>query len=234
MERLIESRASVINTSSVANRAYGRIDLANLNGQKRYSPVTAYGNAKLAQILFTRELHHRYADRGLASAAFHPGNIATSFSTEAGAASVSSTRPGSDGASSRPRTKAPTRSSGSQTLKPEPTTHPASTSYGVASAEPTARPTTSTRATSGRRRALSFTPDRGGWESAAHVRGADLITRRPLWAGIFRASTQVVGHIRSGAETPSRPRPLRSTCPVASFSTDACGARSRSGHRRAE
>ena len=64
MERLIESRASVINTSSVANRAYGRIDLANLNGQKRYSPVTAYGNAKLAQILFTRELHHRYADRG--------------------------------------------------------------------------------------------------------------------------------------------------------------------------
>ncbi len=85
MERLIESRASVINTSSVANRAYGRIDLANLNGQKRYNPVTAYGNAKLAQILFTKELHHRYADRGLASAAFHPGNIATSFSTQAGA-----------------------------------------------------------------------------------------------------------------------------------------------------
>ena len=81
MERLIESRASVINTSSVANRAYGRIDLANLNGQKRYNPVTAYGNAKLAQILFTKELHHRYADRGLASAAFHPGNIATSVST---------------------------------------------------------------------------------------------------------------------------------------------------------
>ena len=85
MERLIESRASVISTSSVANRVYGRIDLENLNSQKRYNPVTAYGNAKLAQILFTRELHRRYADRGLGSVAFHPGNIATSFSTEAGA-----------------------------------------------------------------------------------------------------------------------------------------------------
>lgn len=80
MDRLIESRASVINTSSAANR-FGRLNLDDLGNARKYSPNKAYGDAKLANILFTRELHRRYSGRGLVTAAFHPGVVATSFST---------------------------------------------------------------------------------------------------------------------------------------------------------
>jgi NAD(P)-dependent dehydrogenase (short-subunit alcohol dehydrogenase family) len=80
MDRLIESRATVINTSSAANR-FGRLNLDDLGNERKYSPNKAYGDAKLANILFTRELHRRYSGRGIVTAAFHPGVVATSFST---------------------------------------------------------------------------------------------------------------------------------------------------------
>ena len=83
LDRLIESKATVISTSSSGNRL-GRIDLANLDSEKRYRGVRAYNNAKLAQILFTRELDRRYRPQGLASAAFNPGNIASSFAQQPG------------------------------------------------------------------------------------------------------------------------------------------------------
>jgi NAD(P)-dependent dehydrogenase (short-subunit alcohol dehydrogenase family) len=79
-DRLLESHARVINTASVANSVYARFDIDDLDGTTKYSPNRAYGNAKLANILFTRQLHHRYHEQGLATAAFHPGVVATSFS----------------------------------------------------------------------------------------------------------------------------------------------------------
>jgi NAD(P)-dependent dehydrogenase (short-subunit alcohol dehydrogenase family) len=83
LDRLIDSGATVINTSSSGNRL-GRVDLDNLDSEKRYSGVNAYNNAKLAQILFTRELDRRYRSRGLASVAFNPGNIASNFAQQPG------------------------------------------------------------------------------------------------------------------------------------------------------
>ncbi|ANP72381.1 SDR family NAD(P)-dependent oxidoreductase [Cryobacterium arcticum] len=80
MDRLLASRAAVINTSSAANR-FGRINLDDLDNERKYSANKAYGDAKLANILFTRELHRRYNALGLVTAAFHPGVVATSFST---------------------------------------------------------------------------------------------------------------------------------------------------------
>jgi NAD(P)-dependent dehydrogenase (short-subunit alcohol dehydrogenase family) len=80
-ERLVASEASVITTASVANRLYGDIDIDDLHNEKRYSPNKAYGDSKLANILFTRELHRRFGDRGLTAAAFHPGLVATSFAS---------------------------------------------------------------------------------------------------------------------------------------------------------
>jgi NAD(P)-dependent dehydrogenase (short-subunit alcohol dehydrogenase family) len=85
MDRLIASRATVINTSSAANR-FGRLNLDDLGNERKYSPNKAYGDAKLANILFTRELHRRYSGRGIVTAAFHPGIVATSFS--AGSTSI--------------------------------------------------------------------------------------------------------------------------------------------------
>ena len=63
LDRLLDSQATVVNTSSLANRLYGRVDLNDLNAERFYSPNRAYGNAKLQQILFTRELQKRYGSR---------------------------------------------------------------------------------------------------------------------------------------------------------------------------
>jgi len=81
MERLIESTATVINTASVANVLFGKIDIDDLDLEKKYSPNLAYGNGKLANILFTQELDRRYAAAGISTAAFHPGVVKTGFAS---------------------------------------------------------------------------------------------------------------------------------------------------------
>jgi NAD(P)-dependent dehydrogenase (short-subunit alcohol dehydrogenase family) len=77
---LVASQARVINTSSVAHKLFGKLDIDDLDAAKRYSANRAYGNAKLANILFTKELHRRFGAQGLTTAAFHPGGVATNFS----------------------------------------------------------------------------------------------------------------------------------------------------------
>ena len=79
-EKLISSRATVINTSSLAARMWGKINLQDLNNDSHYRPRKAYGDSKLANILFTRELHRRFGDQGISAVAFHPGTVATNFS----------------------------------------------------------------------------------------------------------------------------------------------------------
>jgi len=75
-------RASVINTSSVANRLFGKIDLDDLNNDKKFSANKAYGDAKLANILHVRGLQARSHNQGISAVAFHPGNVATNFASD--------------------------------------------------------------------------------------------------------------------------------------------------------
>lgn len=82
MDRLTDSQATVVNTSSAANSLFARFDIDDLESRRSYTPNRAYGNAKLANILFTRELDDRYRTRGISTAAFHPGAVATSFAAE--------------------------------------------------------------------------------------------------------------------------------------------------------
>lgn len=79
LDTLLDSRALVVQTSSNAARLSARLDLDDLGNSRNYSPVRAYGNAKLELVLFTRELHTRYHERGLSAVAFHPGGVASSF-----------------------------------------------------------------------------------------------------------------------------------------------------------
>ncbi|MCR2809341.1 MULTISPECIES: SDR family NAD(P)-dependent oxidoreductase [unclassified Microbacterium] len=83
MDRLIESRACVIQTASEAARRFARFDVDDLQGDRRYSAGAAYGNAKLANILFTKELNRRYGHDGVSAVAFHPGVIASGFAAGA-------------------------------------------------------------------------------------------------------------------------------------------------------
>lgn len=75
---LLASNAKVIQTASLAARA-GHLDLDDLP-TARGSFGKTYGNSKLANIVFTRELDRRFGDQGLSSAAFHPGVVGSSFS----------------------------------------------------------------------------------------------------------------------------------------------------------
>ncbi len=82
LDKLLDSRAAVVNTSSIGARLFGSINLDDLNNWQGFTPNKAYGDAKLANVLFTKGLHEHFHDRGLSSVAFHPGNVATNFASD--------------------------------------------------------------------------------------------------------------------------------------------------------
>ncbi|KJL32081.1 SDR family NAD(P)-dependent oxidoreductase [Microbacterium oxydans] len=79
---LLASDAAVINTSSVGHRLFGHIDVDDLDNTKKYSANKAYGDAKLANVLFTKSLHTKFHADGLSSVAFHPGTVRTNFAAD--------------------------------------------------------------------------------------------------------------------------------------------------------
>lgn len=79
LPKLTKNHARIITTSSVAHKLFAKFDINDLNLEHDYSVNRAYGNAKLANILFTTELNRRFKRFGVMSTAFHPGNVATSF-----------------------------------------------------------------------------------------------------------------------------------------------------------
>jgi NAD(P)-dependent dehydrogenase (short-subunit alcohol dehydrogenase family) len=81
---LAQPGARVVNVSSTAHRT-GKIDFDNLDGKKSYSAIAFYGQSKLANLLFTRELQKRLKARGAdaLAAAAHPGWTATNLQDNA-------------------------------------------------------------------------------------------------------------------------------------------------------
>ncbi|WP_314428323.1 SDR family NAD(P)-dependent oxidoreductase [uncultured Microbacterium sp.] len=79
---LVGSGAAVINTSSVGHRLFGHLDVDDLDNSRKYSANKAYGDAKLANVLFTRSLHTKFHAAGLSSVAFHPGTVRTNFAAD--------------------------------------------------------------------------------------------------------------------------------------------------------
>jgi len=74
--------ARVVNVSSTAHR-FGRIRFDDLQSEQSYARWRAYGQSKLANLLFTYELARRAEKAGvdLASVAAHPGYAATNLQT---------------------------------------------------------------------------------------------------------------------------------------------------------
>lgn len=72
----------IVVTASLAHRL-GRLRFATFDApRKHWAAVFAYGQAKLANILFTRELARRLADTSVTVNCFHPGPVATGLWTE--------------------------------------------------------------------------------------------------------------------------------------------------------
>ncbi|MCS7060900.1 MAG: SDR family oxidoreductase [Anaerolineae bacterium] len=70
--------ARVVNVSSDAHRM-AKMDFDDIEGQRRYSGWRMYGQSKLANILFTRELARRLQGAPITANALHPGFVATRF-----------------------------------------------------------------------------------------------------------------------------------------------------------
>lgn len=81
-ERLWESHSQIINTSSIGNNM-GRLKLDDLNSEQSYRNFIVYGTTKLENILFTNEIHRQWSDKGITTASFHPGPVATQFGNQA-------------------------------------------------------------------------------------------------------------------------------------------------------
>lgn len=76
------SASRIVNVSSGAHRG-ARINFDDLQGEDRYSGMEAYGQSKLANVLFTYQLDHRLemADVGdrVSVNALHPGFVSTNL-----------------------------------------------------------------------------------------------------------------------------------------------------------
>jgi NAD(P)-dependent dehydrogenase (short-subunit alcohol dehydrogenase family) len=77
---LLEGAARVVTVSSLAHRQ-GRMTFDDLQSERSYQPWAAYGQSKLANLLFTMELQRRgdAAGADLVSVAAHPGVSATNL-----------------------------------------------------------------------------------------------------------------------------------------------------------
>jgi NAD(P)-dependent dehydrogenase (short-subunit alcohol dehydrogenase family) len=83
-EKLLASApARIVNTASDAHQG-AKIDFSDLQSEKNYSAMRAYGRSKLCNILFTRELARSLAGKGVTANCLHPGFVATRFGDEAG------------------------------------------------------------------------------------------------------------------------------------------------------
>ncbi|ACC42406.1 short chain dehydrogenase [Mycobacterium marinum M] len=84
LDVLVQSRATVVNTTSSSQRLLPKVTLAELESTAQRRPSVAYALTKLAIVLFTRELHRRYHAKGLSAATFHPGYVDSNFGEASG------------------------------------------------------------------------------------------------------------------------------------------------------
>ncbi|HKU48412.1 MAG TPA: SDR family oxidoreductase [Nitrososphaera sp.] len=70
-------QSRIVTTSSIAHRG-ARIDFDDLSFKhRRYNGISAYGQSKLANILFTKELARRLEGSNVTANCFHPGAVRT-------------------------------------------------------------------------------------------------------------------------------------------------------------
>ena len=71
----------VIAVSSSAHHMIDALDWGDLQSLGGFQPAFAYGRAKLANILFTRELARRAGPEGIVAQVMHPGRVDSNFAS---------------------------------------------------------------------------------------------------------------------------------------------------------
>ncbi|MBL8045750.1 MAG: SDR family oxidoreductase [Anaerolineales bacterium] len=71
--------ARIINVASAAHRSPIKLNFDDLQNERGYNGFPAYGQSKLANVLFTYELARRLAGTGITANTLHPGFVATNF-----------------------------------------------------------------------------------------------------------------------------------------------------------
>jgi NAD(P)-dependent dehydrogenase (short-subunit alcohol dehydrogenase family) len=84
LDLLVDSRATIINTTSSSHKLLPRFSITDLEHTAQRRPSIAYALTKLAIVLFTKELHSRYHAGGLSAATFHPGYVNSNFGDASG------------------------------------------------------------------------------------------------------------------------------------------------------
>src|SRR5207249_5940135 len=72
--------ARVINVTAPSTT---KLNFDDLQGEKKFSALSAFGASKMCNLLFTYELARRLAGTGLTANAFHPGLMKTDLLNEA-------------------------------------------------------------------------------------------------------------------------------------------------------
>lgn len=72
-------RIVIVSSMGYKNAPPEGIQFDNLSGEDGYKPFTAYGQTKLANALFSRELARRYMGTEVTSNSIHPGMVATNL-----------------------------------------------------------------------------------------------------------------------------------------------------------
>jgi NAD(P)-dependent dehydrogenase (short-subunit alcohol dehydrogenase family) len=70
--------ARIVNVSSGMHES-AKIDMDDLQSKKRYTFISAYGQSKLALVMFTYELARRLEGTGVTTNCLHPGFVATNI-----------------------------------------------------------------------------------------------------------------------------------------------------------
>ena len=82
LDLLRQNAPSRVVTVSSGAQTMGRIDFADLQGERGYSGQRAYNQSKLANVLFTYELARRLQGSGVTANVLHPGVVRTAFGAE--------------------------------------------------------------------------------------------------------------------------------------------------------
>jgi NAD(P)-dependent dehydrogenase (short-subunit alcohol dehydrogenase family) len=76
--------ARIVNVASTAHKG-AQLDPATMTNPADWTPLSAYGRSKLANVLFTRALARRLDPASVTVCCLHPGTIATDIGNRAGA-----------------------------------------------------------------------------------------------------------------------------------------------------